>query len=234
MKKNIGDILSLYPKKRPPLSVKHQERFELDYKTNREGSSGIIGRAAQRLERWMHIKVASTDSVGVTLEVGAGTLNHLKFESHSQPYDIVEPFKELYLGKHEECSRIRTIYSRLADIPKHCKYSRIISIATLEHMLELPDELAIMHDKLEPGGIFQAGIPSEGGLLWGLSWRLTTGMSYRLRTGLSYSSIMKFEHVNTADEILSLVKHYFSDVKYERFPINNKHLSFYTYITARK
>ncbi len=32
-----------------------------------------------------------------TLEIGAGTLNQLKHEN-SRPYDVVEPFRELYMN----------------------------------------------------------------------------------------------------------------------------------------
>ena len=30
------------------------------------------------------------------LEIGAGTLNHLKYEKNFSEYDIVEPFKNLF------------------------------------------------------------------------------------------------------------------------------------------
>jgi len=97
----------------------------------------------------------------------------------------------------------------------------------------LPAELARCALMLEDGGIFQAGIPSEGGCLWGLAWRLSTGFSYRLRTGLDYGALMRHEHVNRADEIIAMLRHFFGVVQVWRFPLNFHHLSFYAYIDAR-
>ena len=54
--------------------------------------------------------------------------------------------------------------------------------------------------RLEADGVFQAGIPSEGGFLWGIAWRLSTGISYYLRTGLGYGVVMRHEHIDSAFE----------------------------------
>lgn len=234
MDKNITCIINAFPKKRPSLSSAHEACFKHEYKMNREGETGLIGGLALRLEQWMHKKVSQCDFVGDTLEVGAGTLNHLVFEKNEYAYDIVEPFQELYLDKKDESSRIRSFYRSIIDIPGDIKYDRIISIATMEHMTNLPKELELIHEKLTTEGVLQVGIPTEGGILWGLAWRLTTALSYKIRTGLSYSALMRHEHVNTADEILSLVKHYFGNVEVKRFPFNSKHLSFYTYFSATR
>ena len=81
--------------------------------------------------------------------------------------------------------------------------------------------------------VFQAGIPSEGGLLWGLGWRFSTGISYFLRTGLDYGVVMRHEHLNTAAEITAIVGHLFDDVRLKRFPLPGHHLSLFTYIEAQ-
>ncbi|MDP3560387.1 MAG: hypothetical protein Q8R79_08600 [Legionellaceae bacterium] len=231
---NLTKLISSYPRERYPLSPAHEKIFDVEYKMNREGSNGFIGKIVRKLEEWMHVHVAKYSGIGSSLEVGAGTLNHLQFEDLRQAYDIVEPYELLYSDKTNELSKIRDVYSSIASIPIDKKYSRVISIAVLEHMTDLPSELEAIYLRLKDGGVFQAAIPSEGGFLWGISWRLTTAISYKLRTGLSYASIMKHEHLNNADEILLLINHYFSDIKIKRFPFNNSHLSFYTYIEARK
>jgi len=68
--------------------------------------------------------------------------------------------------------------------------------------------------------------------LW-LGWRCSTGLSYYLRTGLDYGKLMRHEHINTAPEILAIVRHVFSSVVVRRFPLPHHHLSFYTYLEAR-
>lgn len=187
---------------------------------------------AQKMERWMHRQVATVKG-GAVLELGAGTLNHLKFEQPGIEYDIVEPFEELCRGR-PELARIRNKYACIADIPSKYRYRRIVSIAVLEHMHDLPREMAEAALKLDEDGVFQAGIPTEGGALWWLGWRFSTGISYYLRTGLDYGVLMRHEHVNTADEIIYLARHLFGSVAIRRFPCAGQHFSFYTYVEARR
>jgi hypothetical protein len=48
-------------------------------------------RITQSLEAWMHRRVAADSKPGQTvLELGAGTLNHLRFESPDETYDVVD------------------------------------------------------------------------------------------------------------------------------------------------
>lgn len=227
---NIQRLLDSYPRQRPPLSTAHQRIFEAEYRQNREGKT-LITHFTQKLESWMHKKVASIHSERV-LELGAGTLNHVPYEEVAH-YDIVEPFKTLFLTS-PYLNRIQNIYDSIHAIPGQNCYPRIISVAVLEHVLDLPAVIHKAHELLEPQGVFQAGIPCEGGFLWGLSWRLTTGIAYRLRTGLSYRTVMRHEHVNRCDEIITLVRHAFNNIKIDYFPLPFVHGAFYAYIEARK
>jgi hypothetical protein len=134
--------------------------------------------------------------------LGAGTLNHRRYESPRDAYDVVEPFRKLFDGR-PETAQARSFFDDVRDIPADRRYHRIVSIAVLEHMTNLPTDIAraVLHPR--PDGIFQAGIPSEGGLLWWISWRFSTGISYRLRTGLDYGVVMRHEHGNGAPECRS-------------------------------
>jgi hypothetical protein len=87
--------------------------------------------------------------------------------------------------------------------------------------------------RLADGGVFQAGIPAEGGLVWGLAWRMTTGVAYHLRTGLPYAAVMRHEHLSTASEIIAVVGHFFDELKTRWFPLPGRQLAFYGYIEAR-
>lgn len=228
---DINDILSSYPRTRPPLSAAHQKVYVEQYKINREGST-TVDHAAQKLERWMHRRVALSRG-GPILELGAGTLNHLKFETTKEPYDIVEPFSSLYKGK-DELARIRAAYDSVKEVPKDNRYRRIISIAVLEHLTDLPADVAKSATLLKQDGVFQAGIPSEGGVLWWLGWRLSTGLGFYLRTGLDYGVVMRHEHINNAREIIAVVSHFFERVTLVRFPTPFSQLSFYSYIEAQQ
>jgi hypothetical protein len=120
------------------------------------------------------------------------------------------------------------MYADITEIGEQPAYDCILSIAVLEHLTDLPFILARSALLLAEGGSFRAGFPSEGGIAWGAAWRLTTGLKYRWDRGLDYGAIMRHEHVNTATEILTLLRYFYGAVEVRRFPIPLAHLSFYT------
>jgi len=229
--------LSRFPKTRPPLPPRLAEVYERQYAENRAGGS-TAASLSQRLERWMHRQVAAdvTGNVGggmarPTLEIGAGNLNQLPFEPEGPAYDIVEPFRELYEGS-PRLARVRDAFADIAEIPADRRYDRIVSIAALEHVCDLPALLARSALLLSPDGVFRAAIPSEGGLLWRLGWSLTTGLEFRLRYGLDYGQLMAHEHVNDAAEIERLVRGMFDRVSVRAFGVGRQ-LSLYRFLEAR-
>lgn len=229
---SMAEFLSSYPRNRPPLSINHRRVYLDHYKENREGT-GILTRCKIKAEGWMHRRIAARQYGNDILEIGAGTLNHLVYEPDHLIYDAVEPFRDLWESQSQR-QRLRDIYKELEDIPAGRRYDRVISIAVLEHLTELPRIMAAAALRLRPGGRFQAGIPSEGGFLWGAAWRLTTGVKFRLGTGLSYADIMRHEHVNDAPEIMWLARWLFARVETERFPFLGHHVSFYTVFEAHE
>ena len=231
MSLNIEQLLNSYPRKRPEISKEAQIIYEKEYMLNRNRET-FITRMVDRLESWMHKKTSIASGTPV-LELGAGTLNHLKYEISLTNYDIVEPFESLF-EQGQDIKKIRNIYRSVAQVPDDLFYERIISIATLEHMIDLPLDICIAARHLSEGGLFQAGIPTEGGLLWGMAWRFSTGISYRIRTGLSYKDLMRHEHINNAQEILLIINNFFRKVRVMRFPLPLFHISFYTYIEAEE
>jgi SAM-dependent methyltransferase len=186
----------------------------------------------QRLEAWMHRQVQGGPRQGAILEIGAGTLNHLPFERNWERYDVVEPFEDLWRDSPAR-ARVTRFYSDIADVPLEPRYDRIISVAVLEHLTDLPAIVAQSALRLRADGEFTAAFPSEGGALWGLAWRATTGVSYRMRTGLPYAAVMRHEHVNTAAEIRAVLGYFFDRLALARFPAPLHHLSFYTAVRAR-
>jgi len=205
------------------------------YEANRRGST-FASSLSQRMEGWMHRRVADDvqqrESVGATLEIGAGTLNHLPYEPRVSSYDIVEPFRELYSGS-PLLGRLRAIYADIGDIPPGSVYERVVSVATLEHICDLPRVVAMTSRLLSPRGSFRVAIPSEGCLLWRLGWMLTTGVEFRFRYGLDYGVLMRHEHVNTAREIEDVLQQYFCDVRARVFGVS-RNLSFYQFFECSR
>jgi hypothetical protein len=226
----LAAMTRVYPKVRPPLTPGHEQVYVHEYKSNRS-ARGLLFSTVAKLEAWMHREVSTPQTSGPILEIGAGTLNHVPYEPANVAYDVVEPFEALYTDSPHR-DRIRKVYQYMQDVPMSAEYDRIVSVAVLEHLTDLPDVIARAGILLAPNGEFRAGIPTEGGALWGLSWRFTTGIAYRIRTGLPYSTVMRHEHVNDENEIVDMVRCFFSKVRIKRFPMPCRHLSFYTAIFA--
>jgi len=238
--KNIDQLLNQYPKTRSLLPKKIRDIYALHYQKNRDGKTPITS-IAQKMERWLHKMVAkdltstlnqSTANQIDTLEIGAGSLNQLPYEPQSRAYDIVEPFTDLYRN-NPDIKKVRNIYQDITEIPEHYRYDRITTIATLEHIINLPYVIAKSAIHLKQGGSFRVAIPNEGTILWHLGWKLTTGIEFRLKYGVDYSLLMKHEHINTSKEIISLLKHFFHDCQIKYFGLT-PYFAFYLFINCKK
>ena len=195
-KANEEMIFRNFPKHRQPLPDEYLSIYKCEYIANRT-AGGLGNWIARILESWMHRK-ATTSSVIQSeeiLEIGAGSLNHLRWEGGYSGYDVVEPFQEL-LNTSSQLGLVRHAYTQLSEIPAQQQYDRIISIAVLEHLLDLPTEIARAGLYLQENGRFGAGVPSEGEWLWKMAWKYGTGPGFTRRTGLKYDKIMQHEHVN--------------------------------------
>jgi SAM-dependent methyltransferase len=227
MNKDFDWLHATFPKQRTVLPAAYQALYEEEYKRNR-GCHNSSPDFKQKLEHWMHRQVANTAAPdGAVLEIGAGTLNHVCWEEALRPYDIVEPFTALYEGQSAR-TRLRNIFQDIGDVPVGMEYSKILSVAVLEHVENLPQLVARTALLLRDDGVMVHGVPSEGGILWYLAWRFGTGLSFSLRTGLSYATLMRHEHVNNVAEIVRVLRIFFADVSCSHFPLPLLHGSFYT------
>lgn len=207
----------------------------MHYKSNREGKTSASA-LAQRMESWMHRQVAKDLSLSrsggkATLEIGAGTLNQLRFEPECGAYDIIEPFGKLYEDS-PYLSRVRNIYKDIAEVPKDFEYDRITSVATFEHVLNLPEVVARCGLLLRADGQMRIAIPSEGTLLWKMGWKLTTGLEFRIQYGIDYGLLMKHEHVNKAKEICDVMQYFFAEIESSVFGLT-KALSLYQFYMCK-
>ena len=218
-----------FPKHRMELPLAYREIYEQHYLNNREGKYKTTS-LSQKLESWMHKKVASDiQQVGLnleTLEIGAGTLNQLNYEPQVLVYDIVEPFTKLF--KHApQLQRIRRVYDDISEIENQ-QYDRITTIATFEHIMNLPLVVAQAASLLkEKTGHLRVAIPNEGTLLWRLGTSIT-GFEFKKKYGLDYQTLMNYEHVNTAQEIEEVLEYFFENAKCNVLGIS-KRLAFYRF-----
>ena len=221
-KKFISSLLKKYPKKRGVLPRPIKKIFKQHYSENRNSF------LSQLNERWLHTSLDDRKNKNKTLEVGAGTLNHLKYETKKH-YDIIEPKK--FLFKYSKDRKLITKYYDDISLVPNNFYNRIISCAVLEHITDLPDYLYQSSFKLKKKGYQQHSIPCEGYPMWDILWYLFSGLLFKLKFGYSFKYIQKHEHINNFNEIKSLICFFYNNVKIKfSYPFYNKYLSFYANI----
>lgn len=206
-------VLDKFPKHRPALPSEYAKIYEQHYLSNRRGRYKTTS-LSQKLEAWMHRKVAADLAVGgnpATLEVGAGTLNQLAYEPAVERYDIVEPFRALFDGS-AHLKRVRHTYDDISEAYQSAPYDRITSVAVFEHIVDLPIVVAHAALLLAPDGHLRTAIPNEGTFLWRLG-TMVTGYEFRMRYGLDYEVLMRFEHLNGAAEIEDVLKEFFGRMR---------------------
>lgn len=80
------ELLKKFPKVRPTLNQEYKDIYKKYYTLNRE-DSGVMNFLSQKMESWMHKKTSVTSGKNI-LELGAGNLNHIKYEKFYDCYDI--------------------------------------------------------------------------------------------------------------------------------------------------
>jgi DNA-directed RNA polymerase subunit K/omega len=192
------ELIRKYPKRRPPLNKKLKKIFDFEYKKNR------TNLLSQLSESWLHFSIKGREEGFYTsLEIGAGTLNHIPYEKiERKKYDVIEPKKFLYKNNKKK-ALINKFYKDLNVVPNN-NYDRIISCAVLEHLEDLPKYLYLSTKKLKKNGFQSHSIPCEGYPVWDIAWYLMSGISFKLRTGQNFKDVQKHEHINNYNEILAL------------------------------
>ena len=126
----------------------------------------------------MHTSIEERNKKNKTLEIGAGTLNHLKYEIKKH-YDIIAPKRFLFKNSKEK-KLVNKRYDDIKFTPNNY-YHRIISCAVLEHITDLPDYLYVSSLKLKKNGYQQHSIPCEGYPMWDILWSLFSGTIFILK-----------------------------------------------------
>ena len=216
----IENILNKFPKKRPPLPIKIKKIFNNFLLNNRKNFFSEFS------ERWLHYSMKDRNSSKSVLEVGAGTLNHFKYENLNKTYDIIEPLKFLFKNSFFK-KNINKIYKNIKDC-KNLYYSRIISCAVLQYHTDIPEFLYHSSLKLKKNGYHQHSVPCEGFPIWDFTRFLTTGLIFKIKYRYSFKHMAKYEHVNNLNEIIFLIKFFYKDFKIKySYPFFCKFLAFY-------
>ena len=173
------------------------------------------------LEGFNHGYVAS---LGVppgtrTLEIGAGIGGHIPFENLDvQEYHALEMRAEFCARLAELLPPNRVHAGNVEETQpfEAGSFGRVIAIHVLEHLRNLPAALTEVRRLLSPDGFFDVVLPTEGGLAYGLARKVSSDRMFKKNFGMEYAPIIRNEHVNTYDEVLSLLRRDY-DVQASRY-----------------
>ena len=174
------------------------------------------------VDRFGHEYAARTFEKGCkTLDIGAGNGAHLKYENlDAQEYTALEYSRELLQDINRLYPKAKTVIGdcqKPMDFQKDY-FDRVLAIHVLEHLDNLPVTLGEVHRILRRGGKFSVIIPCEGGMLYSIGRKFSSEKMFKARYHQSYDWLIKYDHVNTAREVLAELKHLFNVDRSQYFP----------------
>lgn len=161
-----------------------------------------------------------------TLEIGAGIGEHIKYEKlttqQAKNYVAVELRKNM-------AEKIRLHHPQIKIHVGDCQqplpfsdnqFDRILAIHVLEHLPNLPNAIKEMHRLCnKTHGIFSVVIPCEGGMIYGLSRKISAQKIFERRYKQSYKWFIEREHINKPHEIFEELNPYFKIIHRDYFPL---------------
>lgn len=154
-----------------------------------------------------------------TLEVGAGTGEHIGYIRHSFDQYILTDLDEKTLKvahqKHQGIHEGKLYYeSQPASGLQYSdnSFDRLIATHVLEHIYQPHLALKEWARVVKDGGTLSILIPTDPGLAWRLGRTLGPRRS-AIAQGIAYDYVMAREHVNACNNLIAILRHYFKDSK---------------------
>lgn len=181
---------------------------EIFYLTTQQSGIGLI------INSWGYkiVSKINLDNKSV-LELGGALLPHRKhWNGRPAEYHIVD-LEEKYLQYSEnilleENIKINKHLLEGRKIPeiKNDSIDVIFTFYSLEHLVNLENDLKFYFSKLKEGGCLVGAIPNEGGLAWGIGRFLTSRRFVHKNSNINYDKIICWEHPNYCDDILNTIE----------------------------
>lgn len=172
---------------------------------------------------------------GRVLEVGAGTGEHLPFVRHSFDEYILTDLdpKTLEVAKAKLFNRFEGRVGFEVQTGKTLAYSdntfdRLVATHVLEHIYKPHLALKEWYRVLKNGGVLSILIPTDPGLAWRLGRHLGPRRN-AIAQGVPYDYVMAMEHVNSCNNLIAILRHYFPNSKeaWWPFPIQSMDLNLF-------
>ncbi len=220
--------------------IEYREKFSEIYDDSNYSSplQSSVMRASHRLVEKAYTHKSCYSRV---LEVGAGTGEHVKFVRHQFDEYILSDIDQttLEVAKKKLVGIFDGKLTYKAQTGNGLDYSdntfdRLIATHVLEHIYQ--PHLAVKEwvRVLKHGGVLSILIPTDPGIAWRLGRHLGPRRN-AIAQGIAYDYVMAREHVNSCNNLIAILRHYFhqADEAWWPLPIPSIDLNLFFVFHAR-
>lgn len=204
--------------------LEYREKFSEVYDGANYGSplQSYVMRASHKL---VEKEYSDREHFGRVVEVGAGTGEHFSFVRHSFDQYILtdldsttlEVAKKKLAALHPNNVAFEIQAGNSLAYPDDT-FDRLVAVHVLEHIyqphLALKEWLRVLKDR----GVLSILIPTDPGLAWRLGRHLGPRKN-ALAQGIAYDYVMAREHVNSCNNLVAILRHYFPQAKESWWPL---------------
>ncbi|WP_434705769.1 class I SAM-dependent methyltransferase [Pseudomonas sp. Z1-12] len=204
--------------------IEYREKFSEIYDESNYTSplQSFVMRASHKLVESAYGKASHFESV---LEVGAGTGEHVNFVRHAfDQYTLTDmdqktlEVAKIKIGKRHE-GRLKFETQAGNDLSYGDNtFDRLIASHVLEHIYQPHLALKEWRRVLKNGGVLSILIPTDPGLAWRLGRHLGPRKN-AIAQGIAYDYVMAREHVNSCNNLIAILRHYFPGAKESWWPL---------------
>lgn len=194
--------------------TEYREKFADVYDESNYTSplQSMVMRASHKLTEK---KYSQTTHFARVLEIGAGTGEHFPFVQHTFDQYIfsdldsatLDRAKEKLVGEYNGRVSFETQSGSEIDYPDNT-FDRVVAVHVLEHIYQPHLALKEWRRVLKPGGVLSILIPTDPGMAWRLGRHLGPRKN-AIAQGIAYDYVMAREHVNSCNNLIAILRHYF-------------------------
>lgn len=205
--------------------IEYRERFAdiYDDANYSNGLQASLMRASHKLMEKTFDDQVHFDRV---LEIGAGTGEHLPFVHHGfNEYILTDLDAKTLEAAKNKLGKIHQgkigFETQTAEVLTYADntFDRIVAAHVLEHIYQPHLVLKEWCRVLKNGGVLSILIPTDPGLAWRLGRHFGPRKKARAQ-GIAYDYVMAREHVNSCNNLIAILRHYFPDAKEAWWPFS--------------
>jgi SAM-dependent methyltransferase len=201
-----------WPKSPPPLTAEESQILDQWRKYWHLELCKKIGVFDHYTVVFVETLKARTGALGRTLEIGPGLteIAHLLDDVRTDAIDV-DPYFAAELAKaYPKCNVIVGDIQSEQPALQPQTFDRVVAFHVLEHLRDLPVAIAQIKKAMKPGAAFDVMLPCEGGLMYSLGRQVTTARYFKKKFKRDFKKFISQDHVNTAAEVVKLLRTEFS------------------------